>query len=124
MNKLFAAIIAVSLCGCATSSIVTKRGSSKSQFAPVNEKAIRGGTAKYLAQGWDSGIAKRREDAYKKMSSACNGEPYKIIREYVQEGDGSAITTGQFTTYGGEKWMYLDFACEDHLTSHPSANAN
>ena len=84
---------------------------------------MRGGTVQYLAQGWDSAIRKRRESAYKRMHKVCGG-PYKITREVIGTDSGAAVNTYNSSYYAASKSVFIDFLCEDHANSQPSANAN
>jgi hypothetical protein len=61
--------------------------------APVNQQRLPG-VVEYGNSGLDSQIAKRRADAYKKMTQACHG-PYKIENEgpVLLEGGRDASAT-------------------------------
>ncbi|MEK9145263.1 MAG: hypothetical protein AAB339_06620, partial [Elusimicrobiota bacterium] len=64
--------------GCRADMVIEPGRNSTSAYAPVNE-AQRPGVIKYLNAGARSVKDARREDAYKKMHSACGGA-YKIVR--------------------------------------------
>jgi hypothetical protein len=96
------------LTSCATSTMV-QSPHHKSKYAPKNYAQT--GTMKYLAQGADSIIEARREDAFKAMWTQCGGE-YEITREYR---DKDNIST-QANAFGGHNvnhsnYVYMDFKC-------------
>jgi hypothetical protein len=55
-----------------------------SPYAPKNERL--GGRVRYLAQGLESIVTERREDAYKQMHEKCSGS-YEIVREWDSVND-------------------------------------
>lgn len=118
MNKLLAAIIAVSLCSCTANHLVSVRG-PETHFAPVNEG--RGGTVRYKA---NRHAQKGRQAAYQAMRQRCLG-PYKILNEHAEARAVGSSPDGLGGYYHDTiRFVYIDFECEDHLTSQPSANAN
>lgn len=82
----------------------------KSKYAPVNE-AEQYGVISYRNQGIASVRKARREDAYKKMYTACNGK-YKIIDESSKDAGAVFVANG----YGGgtmvnQSDIYIKFIC-------------
>lgn len=105
-------LLALNACG---SAMVSTRGFSNSPNAPTNEASMKGGKVKYLAQGADSVIRSRRENAYQKMHDTCHG-PYKIVSESILNDSGAAVGlpgTPNMAVYGGDNWVHIDFACEN-----------
>jgi hypothetical protein len=66
---------------------------------------------KYLNQGASGVIKSRREDAYKKMYSACNGK-YKIENEgpHAEGGAVVAMSPGTAIVASSEYW-FIQFSC-------------
>src|SRR5262245_14776598 len=95
------------LAGCSATMVTTTDPGNK--YAPVNEAS--GGTIKDLAQGADSVIKSRRNNAYKQMHDHCRG-PYRIAAEKVKSGDGAAVPVGGTVVYGSNDYIYIDFVCE------------
>ncbi len=108
MNKFLFLIAFPLLAGC--SATMETRLSKSSPNAPVNE--INGGVVSYLNQGYSGAIASRRNDAYKKMHDACNGD-YKIVQEGEHLGDGLAMPIGQDALYSQERRIQIKFECVD-----------
>src|SRR5882672_8614839 len=95
------------LSACNATMVTTRDPANK--YAPVNEAS--GGTIKYLAQGADSVIKSRRNNAYKQMHDHCGG-PYRIVSEKVKSGDDVAVPIGETVVYGSDDYIYIDFVCE------------
>ena len=98
------------LIGCASAKIVNQPGNSAAPYAPVNE-SHRPGVIKYLNEGADFVIKKRRQDAYKKMSYACGGK-YSIVSEGPKAKGGSVVPVGNSMMYLQSEYWYITFACE------------
>lgn len=82
--------------GC-SAQMVKSAAVSASPYAPLNEQ--RTGTIRYLNDGAEFVVKKRREDAYKRMFESCAG-PYRITAE-GDRADGrvvSSIASGSSTT--------------------------
>ena len=105
-----AVLVAIFLSGC-SASVVATRGNSTSQFAPTNEKTERGGTVKYLNQGYQFARSARREDAYKKMYTQCGG-PYRITSEGPRAEGGAVIPVGTGAYFADSQYWYINFECQ------------
>ncbi|MEK6742487.1 MAG: hypothetical protein AABZ15_02705 [Nitrospirota bacterium] len=104
---LVIAILVVSACGA---QMVQAPGSgTSSQYAPINE-ASRSGVMKYLNEGADSVIARRRENAYQQMHSACNGK-YRIDSEGPRAEGGAIVPMGSGSMYFDSQYWYIKFSC-------------
>jgi len=68
------------------------------------------GTVKYLNQGADFIIKKRRESAYKQMYETCGGK-YKIESEGPRSEGGMAIPAGNAVMYGDSQYWYITYKC-------------
>lgn len=91
-------------CGSTNVSIPTR-----SQYAPSDYKPA--GVVKYLNNGADSVIARRKEDAFKTMYSNCNGE-YRITGEGPKEENGvvTAISPNSYMASSFSYW-YISYEC-------------
>lgn len=69
--------LAVAAVGC-TAQMVKSAAASGSPYAPLNEQ--RAGIVRYLSDGAEFVVRKRREDAYKQMFKSCAGA-YRITAE-------------------------------------------
>jgi ABC-type transport system involved in cytochrome bd biosynthesis fused ATPase/permease subunit len=98
--KLILMMISVLLLS-SCSSKMTKSVGHKSAYAPANYEEK--GAVEYLNAGADWVIEKRREDAFKQMYSACNGQ-YEITRE----GNKSEFMT---ITMAEKNYIYIEFKC-------------
>ncbi len=106
MMKTFSfVLLGFVLASCVTAEMVkSPNQDAGSQYGPSNQ--IPYGIIKYLNQGADAVISKRREDALKKMYDSCGGK-YEIKEE-------SATFSGQyssFTTLGNSEYIYIRFEC-------------
>lgn len=100
--------------GC-SAQMVKSAAVSASPYAPLNEQ--RTGIVKYLNDGAQFVVKKRREDAYKRMFESCAG-PYRITAEgdvtdgrvvtstasgtSTTDAGAAATTTGRTTTATGQ----------------------
>jgi hypothetical protein len=109
MKILINLFIYLLLSSCATSSHVTRP--TIPQYAPKDYKAK--GVVKYLNNGADFVIEKRREDAFKQMYDACGGN-YKITSESDRE-ESKTISQGLGNTWnvGGYNYWYISYECTD-----------
>jgi hypothetical protein len=82
---------------------------TRSQYAPKGY--VPKGMVKYLNQGADSIIAERKEDAFKKMSTNCNGN-YRIINEGPNE-EGGVITkiSASSSMLSSSQYWYISYEC-------------
>lgn len=104
-----AAVVVCLLSGC-TAKMVSRPGSiSASQYAPVNEGA-RSGVIKYLNQGAESIVKKRRADAYRQMYEACGGT-YRIDAEGPRAEGGAAVPIGEAAVIATTEYWYIQFSC-------------
>ena len=94
---------------CSATMLVAPGRQSGSQYAPVNE-AVRPGMIKYLNQGADEVIRRRREDAYRQMYDACRGS-YKIVSEGSRTEGGVAMSIGGIMVYDDLQYWYISFRC-------------
>ncbi len=108
--KALSFIIFLSATSCTSAQIVNHPGGSNSQYAPTNEKQ-RPGLVKYLNDGASSIVQSRREDAYKKMSSLCNGS-YKILTEGPNAEGGVIAPIGNSYMFAQSQYWYITFECE------------
>lgn len=79
---LAAGLLAISACLAGNSAWLAQAPGLSAQpdtNAPVNQRLLPG-VVEYDNSGLDSQLAKRRADAYQKMTQACHG-PYKIENE-------------------------------------------
>lgn len=83
----------VSLSGCSTVSMRAPGAPAVSEYAPENERKHMPGIVTYMTSGADWVVADRRETAYKKMFTVCNGS-YEIFREYPSSSATSYVTSG------------------------------
>ncbi len=116
MKQAILVILTASFLSGCTASMVNTVGNSTSQYAPTNERDLRGGTVKYLNQGATSIIKRRRENAYKQMFTYCGG-PYRIATESSQDNGGVSVVSpgpGNLNTAYGlpQQYWYIDFQCE------------
>lgn len=65
--------LALLLAGCLTATLLRAPGAARSNHAPANEDASLG-EVKYLNAGGAAPIAERKEDAYRQMHVACDGD--------------------------------------------------
>lgn len=94
-----------------TATMVSKPGAVDSKYAPLNE-TNRAGLIKYLNQGGDSVIDKRREDAYKKMYDACQGK-YVINKEGPRTEGGVIVQSApNIATHSSTQYWYISFSCK------------
>lgn len=108
MKKNFKAgiIFSILFTGCATATMVKHPNQdANSKYAPSNDKQY--GVIKYLNQGADSIINKRREDALKQMYESCGGK-YKV----AEEGAQFSGKYNTFTSLGNSEYIYIRFECE------------
>lgn len=80
---------------------MVKKIGKPSKYAPANYQEK--GSIQYLNAGADLLIEKRREDAFKQMYEACNGE-YEIVREGAKS-EFMAITPAERQVH------YIEFQC-------------
>lgn len=109
MRKLL--ILCLLLSGCATSHEVIEP--TKSRFGPVDQS--QRGVVKYLAQGMDSIVRARREDAMETMYENCHGK-YRILQEAMQaDGSGSMavpMSSGGWMAFSNsQKYVYIQYEC-------------
>lgn len=112
MRKTYILLVGLVLNGCGAS-MVSTRGDSASEYAPVNEKDGKVGVIKYLNDGSKGARKKRRESAYKQMSRYCGG-PYRIVSEGQNSEGGSVIAPvawGAF--YSSSQYWYINFECQE-----------
>jgi hypothetical protein len=100
-------IILSLLASCATSTIVTKP--TKPKHAPKGYVPV--GVARYLNQGADSIIEKRREHAFKSMSDSCKGD-YEILREGEKKGNSWVDNSAGYTAIKSKRYWYIEFKCK------------
>jgi len=93
-------LLLIILLGSCASTHVTKPTTSK--FAPKNYQAK--GMVKYLNQGADFIIKRRRESAFKTMYMACNGR-YEI----THETDKNTNVSSQWGW--GYGYWYISYKC-------------
>ncbi len=105
---LYTATIIAALSACAAQLVSPPGAESSTPYAPVNERS-RGGVVKYLNEGADFVIEKRRNDAYKKMYAACNGK-YRIDAE-GQKAEGGVWASGNSVFSGSSQYWYIQFSC-------------
>jgi len=115
---LAASAFAVSA-GCESAQLVVPPGSAvTTPGAPVNEKD-RPGIIKYLSEGSDSDVKRRREEAYAKMSELC-ASCYEIVSEgpsqTVQAVHGDTYIFGRnwivnYPGYYTREYVYIKFRC-------------
>lgn len=105
--RLIGVIMVLLLSGC-SASMVTKRGPGNVN-APANEG--RGGTIRYLTDGYQSAVDARRRNAYKKMRKYCGGS-YRLISESMRGTSGIASTVGSNTFYASSSYNYIEFECD------------
>lgn len=108
IKLLVSAFSILSLVGCTSAQMVSSPNSG-SAYAPVNEGS-RGGLVKYLNDGADFVRKQRREDAYKQMHDACNGQ-YKIDAEGANAEGGSIINSGPSSFWMQSNYWYIQFSC-------------
>lgn len=107
LMRYLAILSTLFLVGCAAQ-MVTQPTTSK--YAPEGYEAK--GMIKYLNQGADSIIAKRREDAFKQMHNACGGA-YEITKE-GESSDGTSFyrdLAGGVSSYSSKYWL-MEFKCK------------
>jgi hypothetical protein len=79
------------------------------KYAPKGYKAK--GVVKYLAQGADFIINKRREDAFEKMHTVCKGN-YKITGEGDKMEGGMISAVGNNLMMSSSQYWYISYSCE------------
>lgn len=105
--NLLVLLLPVFLTGCGAS-LVSVRDIGN-PHGPVNE--VKGGTVQYLNDGYSTVKEGRRNDAYEKMFTYCDG-PYRIVREYVtSEGSVGSNVSNQFNYALNSSDMNIDFEC-------------
>lgn len=83
--------------------------SEKSQYAPKGYQSM--GQVKYSNNGADWIISKRKEDAFKKMHEACDGE-YEILNEGAQvSGRTMSSSSWGVNSYASSQDVVIDFKC-------------
>lgn len=98
-------VLLLILGSCANATMTKNPNGKHDKYAPKNYQGV--GQVKYLNQGADSIIDGRREDAFKQMYMACNGE-YEIVKE---TGTNNSVTFTGNTAYASDNYIYLDFKC-------------
>jgi hypothetical protein len=110
MNKGVSVICVLVLVGCGAHMVSSPGATSRSPYAPVNEKS-RGGIIKYSNRGLPSLRQARREDAYRQMYTACGGY-YNIDAEGPRSEGGQVYGDGQGgITYSSYEYLYIQFSC-------------
>lgn len=105
-SVIMLSLLTLASCG----STMTRDVSERPQYAPRNYK--QGGSVKYLNNGADFIISKRREDAFKQMYEACGGPDYRITREHSGK-EGVSYNPNIFGGWSesGYNYVHLDFEC-------------
>ncbi|MCU0848417.1 MAG: hypothetical protein MUD12_11075 [Spirochaetes bacterium] len=111
--------LAVVAAGCESARLVVPPGSAETTpGAPMNEKD-RPGIIKYLSEGSDSAVKRRREEAYAKMSELC-ASCYEIVSEgpsqTVQAVHSDTYIFGRnwivnYPGYYTQEYVYIKFRC-------------
>lgn len=95
-----------------TAQMVVPPGGAEIKYAPTNQSNKRG-IVKYHAYGAYHVVAARREDALKKMHTACSGK-YIIVREGMRPENVytmSANTMSPTSVSGSTNAVYIVFEC-------------
>jgi hypothetical protein len=111
--KIVIPIFLFALTSC-TAQMIVPPGNTKSKYAPANQSSNKG-IVKYSTEGARSVVEARREDAYKRMYSACGGR-YIIVSEGMKpEGAYSMpVNTGSESPMyvsGTMNAVYIVFEC-------------
>lgn len=119
MKKFIAVVLIISISGC-TANMVQHPYAAKtvSKYAPTNEQQDTSGVGitSYMNEGHSSVREARREDAYKKMYEACDGE-YVILGQSSSETGDFYYTQGMsngnsYTTNLSSTYVYIKFQCK------------
>lgn len=104
---LFGLISGVLVSGCSAVMLVSPGG----KYGPTDGNTI--GRIKYLAEGASSVIDSRRDDAFKKMYTACNGH-YRILNDTSKD---KLMGFSEYNVYSGsgflgiQEYVYISFQC-------------
>ena len=108
--KILPMLIFLLLSGCAASHVTKIH---KSKYAPKDYKPV--GVVKYLNQGADFIVERRRESAFKEMYKACNGS-YSITKE-GQNSEGGSLTAGLGSVWSTPtQYWHIHYKCEQSVT--------
>ena len=113
MNKniLSALILAIVFVGCSARMEHMPGSIENSKYAPTNSNK-QYGLISYNNNGASSVKKARREDAYKQMFNACNGE-YKIIDESNNSTGSTFISNGNGGGFiANMNRVYIKFLCD------------
>lgn len=99
------------------SSTMVQSVNDRPKFAPKNYQQV--GIVKYLNNGADYVIGKRREHAFKQMYEACGGPDYKVTFEgTAQQGRSwNPNSFGGFTEMSSS-YMFIEFLCDNKTASN------
>ena len=98
-GRLVLCVLTLSLCGCGATLIVR-------QYQP-----IRAGVVKYLAEGADFVIEKRRASAGKVMQEFCDG-PYTILTDSLEGQFSGVYFSGNMAFPMQSNYGYIRFECK------------
>lgn len=96
-------IVLFLITACATPSVDVIKP-TRPEHAPKDYKPK--GVVKYYHEGYESIVASRKEDAFKRMSDNCKGK-YKVLEEGSKE-EGGIVTYGVFIP--SQAW-YISYEC-------------
>ena len=107
-KSLNSLLILFFLSACSATSVTYP---TKPEYAPKGYKSR--GVIKYLNQGLDSIIQQRRENAFKQMYEACDGN-YKIISEGQQADGGLTTVYNGSLIHSDTHYWYITYECENN----------
>jgi hypothetical protein len=98
---ILAILLFLTACGSTDVTLPTRPEHAPKDYKPK-------GMVKYNNAGMDSVKAKRKEDAFKRMSDNCNGK-YKVLDEGAK-AEGGIVTSGVLVP---TEFWYISYECLD-----------
>jgi len=100
-------ILVFILSSCASHTRVVTN--EKSEYGPVNHQDS--GVVKYLNQGADFIIKKRRKSAFKDIHKICNSK-WELVNEYQESTGGATHCPNLFNCYSySSSYNYIKYKC-------------